>query len=217
ECLKLLVPPRGVVYYGDHVLEHGADFLAAACEQGLEGVVAKKRDSPYSAKRSRDWLKIKCQLRQEFVIGGYTAPQGARAHFGALHLGLYDRGELVYVSKVGTGFDERTLKTISAKLRPLERPTSPFARGTPVGRGHHWVEPRLVGEVRFTEWTRDGGIRHPAFLGLRDDKRPEDCVRETPAGTRAAGPGSAGGQRVGAVGWSAAGDDDESGEGVLAG
>ena len=180
ECLKLVVPPRGVVYYGDHVLEHGADFLAAACEQGLEGVVAKRRDSPYAGKRSRDWLKIKCQLRQEFVIGGYTMPQGTRAHFGALHLGLYERGELVYVSKVGTGFDERALKTISEKLRRLARPTSPFARGTPGGRGHHWVEPRLVGEVRFTEWTRDGGIRHPAFLGLRDDKRPEDCVRETP-------------------------------------
>src|SRR5262245_2094261 len=184
ECLKLLLPPRGVVYYGDHVVEHGADFLAAACEQGLEGIVAKKRDSPYAAKRSRDWLKIKCQLRQEFVIGGYTVPQGTRAHFGALHLGLYERGELVYVSKVGTGFDERALKTIGEKLRPLARPTSPFARGTPGGRGHHWVEPRLVGEVRFTEWTRDGGIRHPAFLGLRDDKRPEDCVRETPADTR---------------------------------
>jgi len=184
ECLRLLVPPRGVVYFGDHVLEHGADFLAAACEQGLEGVVAKKRDSAYAAKRSRDWLKIKCQLRQEFVIGGYTVPQGTRAYFGALHLGLYDRGELVYVSKVGTGFDERALKTISAKLRPIARTTSPFARGTPGGRGHHWVEPRLVAEVRFTEWTRDGGIRHPAFLGLRDDKRPEDCVRETPGVAR---------------------------------
>ena len=194
ECLRLLVPPRGVVYFGDHVLEHGADFLAAACEQGLEGVVAKKRDSAYAAKRSRDWRKIKCQLRQEFVIGGYTVPQGTRAHFGALHLGLYDRGELIYVSKVGTGFDERTLKTISAKLRPLERSTSPFARGTPGGRGHHWVEPRLVGEVRFTEWTRDGGIRHPAFLGLRDDKRPEDCVRESPGVARgdAAGVGETG-------------------------
>src|SRR5262249_26328771 len=184
ECLKLLLPPRGVSYYGDHVVEHGAGFVAGACEQGLEGVVAKKRDSPYVGKRSRDWLKIKCQLRQEFVIGGYTVPQGTRAHFGALHLGLYERGELVYVSKVGTGFDERALKTISEKLRPLSRPTSPFARGTPGGHGHHWVEPRLVGEVRFTEWTRDGGVRHPAFLGLRDDKHPEDCVRETPAGTR---------------------------------
>ena len=187
ECLKLLVPPRGVVYFGDHVLEHGADFLAAACEQGLEGVVAKKRDSPYAAQRSRDWLKIKCQLRQEFVIGGYTAPQGTRAHFGALHLGLYDRGELVYVSKVGTGFDVRTLKDISGKLRQLERPTSPFARGTPAGRDHHWVEPRLVAEVRFSEFTRDGGIRHPSFLGLRDDKRPEDCVRETPVVARGRG------------------------------
>jgi bifunctional non-homologous end joining protein LigD len=196
ECLKLLVPPRGVVYFGDHVLEHGADFLAAACEQGLEGVVAKKRESPYAAQRSRDWLKIKCQLRQEFVIGGYTAPQGTRAHFGALHLGLYDRGELVYVSKVGTGFDVRTLKDLSGKLRQLERPTSPFVRGTPAGRGHQWVEPRLVAEVRFSEFTRDGGIRHPSFLGLRDDKRPEDCVRETPvvasgSGAEAGGAGRA--------------------------
>jgi len=196
ECLKLLVPPRGVVYFGDHVLEHGADFLAAACEQGLEGVVAKKRDSLYAAQRSRDWLKIKCQLRQEFVIGGYTAPQGTRAHFGALHLGLYDRGELVYVSKVGTGFDVRTLKDISGKLRQLERPTSPFVRGTPAGRDHHWVEPRLVAEVRFSEFTRDGGIRHPSFLGLRDDTRAEDCVRETPVVARGSGAEAGGAGRA---------------------
>ena len=179
ECLKLLVPPRGVVYFGDHVLGQGADFLAAACEQGLEGVVAKRRDSAYASKRSRDWLKIKCHLRQEFVVGGYTVPQGARTHFGALHLGLYERGELVYFSKVGTGFDDRALESISEKLRPLVRATSPFARGTPPGRGHTWVEPRLVAEVRFGEWTRDGGIRHPSFVGLRSDKRPEECVRET--------------------------------------
>ncbi len=118
------------------------------------------------------------------MIGGYTAPQGTRAHFGALHLGLYDRGELVYVSKVGTGFDVRTLKDLSGKLRQLDRSASPFVRGTPVGRGHHWVEPRLVAEVRFSEFTRDGGIRHPSFLGLRDDKRPEDCLRETPVVAR---------------------------------
>jgi len=196
ECLKLLVPPRGVVYFGDHVQGHGADFLAAACEQGLEGVVAKKRDSPYAAKRSRDWLKIKCQLRQEFVIGGYTLPQGTRTHFGALHLGLYDKGELVYVSKVGTGFDDRALKTISEKLRPLARSTSPFARGTPAGRDHHWVDPELVGEVRFTEWTRDGGIRHPSFLGLREDKRPEECVRETAVVAAGEGAGEGGTARA---------------------
>jgi len=181
ECLRLFLPARGVVYYSDHVVGHGAEFLAAACEQHLEGVIAKKRDSVYLSRRTKDWLKIKCQLRQEFVIGGYTTPQGTRAHFGALHLGLYEDGQLVYVSKVGTGFDDRTLELISEELRPLARATSPFDRGTPGGRGHHWVEPRLVCEVRFSEWTRDGGIRHPAFLGLREDKRPEDCVREAPA------------------------------------
>ena len=192
ECLKLLVPARGVVAYGDHVVGHGAEFLAAACEQRLEGVIAKKRDSAYVGRRSKDWLKIKCQLEQEFVVGGYTVPQGTRAHFGALHLGLYEGGELVYVSKVGTGFDDKTLRLVSEKLRPLARATSPFARGTPAGRGHHWVEPRLVCQVRFTEWTRDGGIRHPAFLGLRDDKRPEDCVREVAVEAREARVGAEG-------------------------
>src|SRR4029453_4471720 len=111
----------------------GADFLAAACDQGLEGVVAKKRDSQYAAKRSRDWLKIKCQLRREFVSGGFPVPQGTRPPCGALHLGLYEKGELVYVSKVGTGFDDRALTLINEKLRSLARPTSPLARGAPTG------------------------------------------------------------------------------------
>jgi len=182
-CLRLLLPARGVAQFGDHVLEHGQPFFDAACAERIEGVVAKKRDSQYVGKRSRDWLKLKCQLRQEFVIGGYTAPQGSRAHFGALHLGLYANGRLVYVSKVGTGFDEATLARVAERLAPLARPTSPFDIGTPGGRGHRWVEPKLVCEVRFTEWTADGGIRHPTFLGLRDDKRAEDCVREV-AGVR---------------------------------
>src|SRR5205814_4884144 len=111
---------------------------------------------------------------------------GSRAHFGALHLGLYEGGRLVYVSKVGTGFDESTLALVARRLEPLARATSPFDVGTPTGRGHHWVEPRLVCEVRFTEWTRDGGLRHPIFLGLRPDKRPEDCLREEPVRIRAA-------------------------------
>lgn len=180
ELLALLLPRRGVVIYGEHVLEHGREFFEAASAERLEGIVAKKRASPYTAGRSRDWLKVKCQRRQEFVIGGFTAPRGARAHLGALHLGLYADGRLVYVSKVGTGFDDATLARLAAALAPLARATSPFATGTPSGRGHHWVEPRLVCEVRFSEWTRDGGIRHPTFLGLRDDKRPEECRRETP-------------------------------------
>src|SRR5262249_10525235 len=127
-----------------------------------------------------------------FVIGGYTVPQGARAHFGALHLGLYENSELVYVSKVGTGFDDKTLALVVEKLRPLARSTSPFARRSPTGRGQHWVEPRLVCEVRFTEWTRDGGIRQPAFLGLLDAKRPEECTRDVPVATRGGAAGSAG-------------------------
>ncbi len=196
ELLALLLPAKGVVGYGDHVLAHGREFYEAAAEQQLEGIVAKRRASPYVAGRSRDWLKIKCQRRQEFVIGGYTAPKGSRAHLGALHLGLYERGQLVYVSKVGTGFDDATLARLAETLGPLARATSPFDAGTPAGRGHHWVEPKLVAEVRFTEWTKDGGIRHPTFLGLRDDKRPEDCRRELPAGDgRRAGAGSRASER----------------------
>ncbi len=179
--LKLFLPARGVASYGEHVTEQGREFHRAACDQGLEGVMAKRTDSRYTGARTRDWLKIKCQLRQEFVIGGYTKPQGSRARFGALHLGVYDKGRLVYAGKVGTGFDAKTLESVYHALRPLERPTSPFDVGTPGGGGHHWVEPRLVAEVRFTEWTRDGGIRHPAFLGLRTDKAPETITREQPA------------------------------------
>ncbi len=185
-CLGLLLPLRGVIRYGEHVLEHGEAFFEAASEQRLEGIVAKRTESRYAGGRSREWLKIKCQLRQEFVIGGYTDPQGSRGYFGALHVGLYEGNRLTYVSKVGTGFDEDTLKLVCERLQPLTRPTSPFDVGSPAGRGHHWLEPRLVCEVRFTEWTRDGGVRHPAFLGLRDDKRPEECRRERPPEIRAA-------------------------------
>jgi bifunctional non-homologous end joining protein LigD len=185
ECLRRLVPPLGDARYGDHVAGEGEAFFEAASEQRLEGIVAKRARSLYTGKRTRDWIKIKCQRRQEFVIGGYTDPQGSRAYFGALHLGLYDgpadRPRLVYVSKVGTGFDRAGLKTIWERLRPLARATAPFDAGAiPTGRGHHWVEPRLVCEVRFSEWTEDGGLRHPTFMGLREDKKPEACRRERP-------------------------------------
>jgi bifunctional non-homologous end joining protein LigD len=183
ECLRRLVPSLGVVRYGDHVAEEGKAFFDLASEQRLEGIVAKRARSLYSGARTRDWIKIKCQRRQEFVIGGYTDPQGSRGHFGALHLGVYDgpaaAPRLVYVSKVGTGFDDAKLEAILDKLRPLARATPPFDAGTiPTGRGHHWVEPRLIAEVRFTDWTDDGGLRHPTFIGLRDDKKPLECRRE---------------------------------------
>ncbi len=179
ECLRMLVPPLGPVHYVDHVMEHGDAFLEAAAEARLEGIVAKRASSAYTGGRFRDWIKVKCQRRGEFVIGGYTDPQGARGYFGALHIGLYDGTRLVYVSKVGTGFDHERLKSLWEKLQPLARATPPFDGGAiPTGRGHHWVEPRLVCEVRFSDWTDDGGIRHPTFLRLRSDTRPEDCRRE---------------------------------------
>ncbi len=179
-CLQRVLPPLGVARYGDHVEGAGPAFLEAAAEARLEGILAKRAQSAYVARRSDAWLKIKCQHRQEFVIGGYTDPQGSRARFGALHMGLYDGARLVYVSKVGSGFDGAELERLWRRLEPLRRETSPFEVGTPAGRGHHWVEPQLVAEVRYTEWTRDGGVRHPTYLGLRDDVRPEDCRRETP-------------------------------------
>jgi bifunctional non-homologous end joining protein LigD len=177
-CLALAVPARGVIHYGAHVEGRGEAFYEAAAEQRLEGIIAKRADSRYVGGRTRDWLKIKCHLRQEFVIGGWTDPQGTRGWFGALHLGVYEGDRLIYVAKVGTGFDEAMLRRLSDVLQPLARKASPFAAGTPTGRGHHWVEPRLVCEVRFSEWTDEGGIRHPAFLGLRDDKPPTECRRE---------------------------------------
>ncbi|MFQ5657482.1 MAG: DNA ligase D [Candidatus Methylomirabilales bacterium] len=175
-CLKFLLPPLGPVRYGDHVLEQGQAFFELASTEQLEGIVAKKVKSVYLGGRSREWIKIKCQRRQDFVIGGYTAPQGSRRYFGALHVGLYEGSRLVYVSKVGTGFDHAGLKKIWEALAPLSRKTSPFDAGSPSGRGHHWVEPGLVCEVRFTEWTKDGGLRHPAFLGL-SGKSPAECQR----------------------------------------
>jgi bifunctional non-homologous end joining protein LigD len=179
-CLALAVPARGVIRYGDHVLARGEAFYEAAAEQRLEGILAKRTDSRYTGGRTREWLKIKCHLRQEFVIGGWTDPQGARGWFGALHLGVYEDGRLVYVCKVGTGFDDATLRLVWDRMQPLVRKTSPFDAGTPTGRAHHWVEPTLVCEVRFSEWTEDGGVRHPAFLGLRDDKPARDVRREIP-------------------------------------
>jgi bifunctional non-homologous end joining protein LigD len=180
ELLARTIPPRGTAERSDHVLEHGPAFLEAANELRLEGVVAKKVASPYDGRRSADWLKIKCQKSDDFVIGGWTDPQGSRAGFGALDIGRYEDGKLVYVTKVGTGFDGRLIAQIHDALLQLARPTSPFEVDSPGARGHHWVEPRLVCEVRFTEWTKEGGLRHPTFLGLRTDKKPEECRREEP-------------------------------------
>ncbi|MFB3819072.1 MAG: non-homologous end-joining DNA ligase [Candidatus Methylomirabilales bacterium] len=155
----------------------GPDGLAAyrlAARKGFEGLVAKDSQSPYVEGRSRCWLKVKIQRQEEFVIGGYTAPAGARAHFGALLLGAYQDRSLRYVGKVGTGFTGRTLAALWRAFQPLIRPQPAF-RNPPRERGVTWLAPRLVAQVAFHEWTADGRLRQPAFLGLREDKRPEEC------------------------------------------
>ncbi|HEV8530620.1 MAG TPA: DNA ligase D [Methylomirabilota bacterium] len=170
----------GSVRYSDHVAGDGPDFFTHACRLGLEGVVAKRRDAQYRSTRGADWLKIKCVKRQEVVIGGYTDPEGSRIGIGALLVGVYEDGRLVYAGKVGTGFDQKTLRALKKRLAPLEQKACPFATNpTGVGRPH-WVKPELVAEVSFSEWTADGKMRHPSFQGLREDKPATSVVRELP-------------------------------------
>ena len=175
---------KDIVRYGDPIrftLPQTTDpsaMLRDACEQGAEGIIAKRADSRYVSARSSDWLKIKCLRRQELVIGGYTAPQGSRERLGALLVGYYDGKELRYAGKVGTGYDRRTLQHLHERLTPLHRSTSPFS-AAPIPRGEiQWVAPKLVAEVGFSEWTSAGLLRHPRFLGLRDDKPANQVRRE---------------------------------------
>jgi DNA ligase D-like protein (predicted ligase) len=172
---------EGPVRFTPHRNERGEEMFEEACRKGLEGVIAKRADSPYRSARSSDWRKLKCHAEQELVIGGYTAPQGSRTDFGALLVGYWEDGRLIYAGKVGTGFDQETLHELGERLRALERPDPPFADIHPIPRGTHWVEPELVGQIAFTEWTRDGRLRHPRFLGLRTDKPAREVVRERPS------------------------------------
>ena len=168
------------IRYTPHRNRDGERLFEEACRKGLEGIIAKRADSRYTATRSRDWLKLKCHAEQELVIGGYTAPQGSRTDFGALLVGYYEDGRLRYAGKVGTGFDRSTLAELGSQLRARERPDSPFADAEPIPRATHWVEPELVAQIGFSEWTRDGRLRHPRYLGLRDDKPAREVVRERP-------------------------------------
>ena len=183
--LREIIGAEPLVRYSDHVEGNGRAFFDEACRLGLEGIVSKRADSAYQAVRGRNWQKVKCALRQEFVIGGYTDPQGARSGFGALLLGVYDGKDLRYCGKVGTGFNEALLASLADALQKRVVDKSPFV-DPPTGaegRRAHWVKPDLVCEVTFTEWTRDGTLRHPSFQGLREDKRARDVVREEPAHT----------------------------------
>ncbi len=168
--------------FAEHRDGNGKPFWEEACSRGWEGLIAKRAASPYLAGRTRDWLKFKCVNSQEFVIGGYTDPQGSRIGFGALLVGYYDAdGALVSAGKVGTGFNEATLSSLAAALARLERDTSPFDVGDLPRSRVHWVEPKLVAQIGFSEWTAAGQLRHPRYEGLRTDKDPASVVREIPA------------------------------------
>ncbi len=183
ELLVRLLPKAGPIRFADHVETRGEDLLAAAGELGLEGVVGKKADSPYRGARSSDWLKVRLDRTGDFAVVGYSKPEGARSGFGALHLAYWEKEGLVYGGRVGTGFSDKQLDEIHARLEKRARAKPAFGGAVPTGRGHVWVEPELVVEVRFKEWTGDGLLRHPAFLRLREDKPIEECVREGDPGT----------------------------------
>ena len=167
------------IRFSEHLEEDGEIAFRAACDKGWEGLIAKRAAAPYTHARSRDWLKLKCVNEQEFVILGWTDPQGARSGLGALLVGYHEDGELRFGGKVGTGFGQRELTMLIGRLRSIEQPIPPVTatKGLP-RKGVHWVRPDLVAQVGFGEWTPDGKLRHPRYLGLRDDKRPEQVVRE---------------------------------------
>jgi bifunctional non-homologous end joining protein LigD len=166
------------------VAESGFEALFAdICARGGEGLIGKRAESRYVSGRSKEWVKLKCVSGQEFVVGGYTEPRGSRESFGALLVGYYEGDKLRYAGKVGTGYDRRTLESIMRLLARLERKTSPFA-GKIAERGVHWVTPKLVVQIGFSEWTPDGLLRHPRFLGIREDKTASEVRRERATATK---------------------------------
>jgi bifunctional non-homologous end joining protein LigD len=182
QLLEERITKGDVVQFSDHYAEKGIALYDAARQKGLEGILAKKRDSLYVETRSREWLKIKITQRQECVVGGYTDPEGSREYFGSLVLGLYDNQKrLIHVGQAGTGFDQKTLKEMFAILKPLETSKNPFYGEIGGLRKVHFVRPKLVAEIKFSEWTHEtseGGmkLRAPVFMGLRQDKSPEECT-----------------------------------------
>jgi DNA ligase D-like protein (predicted ligase) len=179
QLLRSALDFTGPLRFTTHRNQGGQELLDEACGRGWEGLIAKVADGRYVTRRSPDWLKLKCEAGQEFVIGGCTEPAGSRVGFGALLIGYYQGERLRYAGKVGTGYDHATLVGLRRRLDELAVQRSPFAE--PVReRGARWAEPELVAQIGFTEWTRDGKLRHPRFLGLRDDKEPREVVREKP-------------------------------------
>ncbi len=185
ELLKNLVGSNshGVIRYSEHISGNGDQFFKHACEYGIEGIVSKLANSHYESTRNRNWLKVKCAKQQEFVIAGYTPSSKGLPGFGSLVLAVYQKGQLVYAGRVGTGFTFKQRSDLKKQLDKLSRQTSPLAvvPKDPGLRETKWSEPKIVAEVAFTEWTSDASIRHPSFQGLREDKNPKQVVREEPS------------------------------------
>jgi len=178
ELLRAALSFKDPLRFSEHREADGEAYFKEACSKGWEGLVAKCADSIYVHQRSKDWLKFKCENQQEFVIVGYTDPAGQRVGIGALLVGVYDKGRLVYAGKVGTGFDTHSLKELEKRLSAMERNSPPCVGDALPKSGVHWVRPSLVAQIAFTEWTSAGKLRHPRYLGLRIDKKPADVVRE---------------------------------------
>lgn len=182
QLLQKLIPKdtKGVIQYSNHVIGEGIKLFGLAQKHNQEGIIAKECHSTYESRRSSSWLKVKTHARQEAVICGFTAPKGSRKYFGALILGVFDRGRLCYIGHVGGGFNERSLSHIFHKLQPLIKAQCPFAVVPATNTKVMWVKPKFLCEVSFAEWTKEGQMRQPIFKGMRDDKEVKDVHKEMP-------------------------------------
>ena len=180
KILKKLLRYNKLLLFTEHQVGDGIRFFHNACKAKWEGVIAKKADSVYEGKRSKNWLKFKCIMQQELVIGGYTTARGLRSDFGALLVGYFEKGAFKYAGKVGTGFSQETLELLGKKMRALEIKKCPFTNYDESTLGVHWIKPKLVAEFGFAQWTRGGKLRVGRYKGLRTDKDAHDVVKETP-------------------------------------
>lgn len=182
--LERILKPSKNVRYSDHIIGEGEKLFEVVAKVPLEGMIAKRLESTYVQKRSTDWLKIKTTLESEVVVGGYTQPRNSRSYFGALVVGLYQDRELHYVAHTGGGFNQKTLEQVYKLMQPWKTNASPFVDAPKTNEPVQWIKPKLVAQVKFSEWTADRRMRHPVFLGLRTDKKPLECTFEVKQPTK---------------------------------